>query len=144
MVRNYCIRGIWVLVAISSAPAMAWVEVCNGRGDKSTAAVALGAKDPPGVSTGGHTGVAVEGWWQLSPGECATVSEANASHNWLYFHAHGKGGTLQGDARLCVRNKAFKSRQQFLRRDETCKDDWKEAGFVRHQSSAKNYKFTIK
>ena len=109
-----------------------------------TAAVALGAMDRPGVSTGGHVGVTVEGWWKLSPGECATVSQANANENWLYFHAHGKDSRLEGSARLCVRNKPFTSRQQFLMRDEVCKGDWREAGFVRHQSSAKNYRFTVK
>jgi uncharacterized membrane protein len=144
MVTNYCVKAIWVLMAMFSAPAMAWVQICNGRGENSTTAVALGAMDRPGVSTGGHTGVTVEGWWTLSPGECATVSTANANQNWLYFHAHGRGGTLQGDARLCVRSKPFTSRQQFLSRDETCTGGWKEAGFSRRQSSAKNYKFTIK
>jgi len=63
----------WVLLATFSAPAMAWVEICNSRGDRTTAAVALGAMDAPGVSTGGHTGVTVEGWWPLTPGECATA-----------------------------------------------------------------------
>lgn len=136
--------GIWLAVAFaSSPPAMAWVKVCNGRDEPVTAAVALGAMDPPGVSTGGHLGVTVEGWWKLAPGECATVSEANASQNWLYFHAKARGGQLDGTARLCVTSKKFTSRQQFLLKNEQCTGAWKEARFVRRESTAKNFRFTV-
>lgn len=151
MSGNLIMRKFWAGVSISvlsapavawvfSAPAMASVKVCNGRSQDMTAAVAIGAKDPPGESTNGHRGVNVEGWWRLSPGECKVVSQANASESWLYFHAFGEGSTLQGDARLCVRSQRFSSSQQFFR---TCSGDWREVGFIRKESSAKNFRFTI-
>lgn len=129
----------------SSGSALAWVKVCNGRNEPVTTAVALAEMDAPGTSTGGHSGATVEGWWKLSPSECTTVSEANASQNWLYFSGHTKNGEhLHSDARLCVRSEPFTSRQQFLMKDEVCKGKWREAGFSRRQSSTKNYTFTIK
>ena len=143
MATIWLVRGVCIGLVVFSAPAMAWVEVCNKRSESATAAIAVGAMDPPGVSTGGHMGVTVEGWWNLAPGECARVSEVNSSQNWLYFHAHGKGGTLSGKARLCVRSKPFTSKQQFLMKDEVCTGSWKEAGFVRRESSAKNFRFSI-
>jgi len=141
---GYLMQALLASMGLLSTPAIAWIEICNGRGDSATAAIAVAPKDPPGTSTGGHASASVEGWWKLAAGECATVSQANASQNWLYFHAHGKAGTLEGTARLCVRRKAFTSHQQFLMKGETCSGDWEEAGFVRRESSAKNFKFTIK
>lgn len=154
MLSNSFARDFWIGTAFSalaapaiawgfSAPAMAWVKVCNGRSQDMTAAVAIGPKDPPGVSTNGHLGVNVQGWWKLSPGECKQVSQANASESWLYFHAVGEGSTLQGDARLCVRGQRFSSGQQFLMGGQSCSGDWREAGFVRRESSSKNFRFTI-
>ena len=154
MPRTFALRGLGMGISISvlltpamawvfSSPAMAWVKVCNGRSQDMTAAVAIGAKDPPGVTTNGHLGVNVEGWWRLSPGECKQVSQANASESLLYFHAHGEGAMLQGDARLCVRSQRFSSGQQFLIGGQTCSGDWREAGFIRQESSSKNFRFTI-
>ena len=109
-----------------------------------TVAIALAAKDASGTSTGGHRGASVEGWWKFAPGECAKVSDANASQHWLYFHAHGKGGSIDGRARLCVRTRPFTSTQAFLMRDQSCRGEWREAEFVRHESSARNYRWTVR
>ena len=141
--RHWKYGGLAIAALACAAPAMAWVQICNGSPQKLSAAVAIAPMDPAGVSTGGHQGAAVEGWWSLSPGECAQVSDAVANSNWMYFHAHGNDMRLEGSARLCVRTKAFNSRQQFLMGNAGCGQGWQEAGFVRRTSSAKNYKFTI-
>src|SRR5262245_33009146 len=54
--------------------ASADLRVCNNSGAKVDVAIAYVRKDAPGVSTGGHAGATVEGWWSLSPAECAKLS----------------------------------------------------------------------
>src|SRR5215467_7786811 len=101
--RTAMLSAAMLSAALVNAPAaLAWVQVCNGRSDTVMTAVALGDKGASGTSQS-HPGVTVEGWWKLAPGACATVSEADASQNWLYFHATSKSGRLEGKSRLCVR-----------------------------------------
>lgn len=125
-----------------STTVFAWVEVCNGRSETVMAAVALADRGPANTSQS-HPGVSVEGWWRIAPGKCAVASEGDARESWLYFHARSSGGRFDGEPRLCVRNKPFTSRQQFLRRDEHCRGEWSDASFVRRESSEKNYRFTV-
>ena len=144
MMSHPWVRMVCALTVAFSAPAVASVDVCNARNERVTVAIATAAMDPPGESRSEHD-VAVEGWWTLSSGECKTLSNANAAQNWLYFYAHNKSGaTMEGSARLCVRDKAFSSHQLFLMGEQTCKGGWREAGFVRRESSKKNFRFTVK
>jgi uncharacterized membrane protein len=146
-------RSVWKCLAAgamlcgAAGPALAWVKVCNKTPGAATVAFAQGEKDGAGVSTGGHRGVTVEGWWRLAPGECAVVSTVNARAHWLYVHAHHRGRTWGGAARLCVRTASFEDPQQFLMGGRSCKptrtSDWREAGFARTDATARNHTMNL-
>jgi hypothetical protein len=50
----------------------------------------------------------------VAPGQCATVSDNRPTDIWFYIYVASNGGPIGGDSRLCVRQQAFKSGQQFL------------------------------
>jgi uncharacterized membrane protein len=90
--------GVTGLVLLATRGiASADLRVCNNSGANVDVAIAYVRKDAPGVSTGGHAAVTVEGWWSLSPTECAKLSSVNTASHWTYFHAESaRGGSLWG------------------------------------------------
>jgi uncharacterized membrane protein len=138
--RCLAVLAFSVVIASSNA-AHATLSFCNETGTKVFIAIAVGQKDPPGVSTGGDLGVAVEGWKVFAHGECSKVSDADAAGSWVYFYAEGpnQDRTWQGSARLCVPKKAFKNDQSFLHGKDSCKPGFRSVGFVRIDADKKNW-----
>jgi uncharacterized membrane protein len=130
-------------VAGISPGAMAKVTICNKTAHKIEVAIAYGAKDPPGVSTGGHLGVTAEGWWDVNPGDCEQVSSIHAGNHWLYIRSESKRGNVEGSAMLCVTNKRFTLAQQFRREGDNCRQGQYVAGFKRVDTEAANFTFTV-
>lgn len=82
-----------------SQPAKAWYEICN----KSSYYVytAFGYHD-------GNAWVS-EGWWDLNPGQCATVHEARLRNQkyYVYAESHEADYFWEGDYPFCAIDDAF-------------------------------------
>jgi uncharacterized membrane protein len=141
--RPWLVHASLLGLAAITFDADAALSFCNKTGNPVTVAIAVGQKDGPGTSTGGHLGVTVEGWWKFKPGECGQVSDANAGASWLYYHAHSSEGAWEGDSRLCVRSRVFTSDQQFLHQGGNCRGDYRAVGFRRIDASKKHYTMNL-
>jgi uncharacterized membrane protein len=132
-------------VFIFVVPAFASLKFCNQTSANVNVAVGYVEKDAPGVSTGGHRGVTVEGWWEFMPGECAAVTDIDrASNYWIYYTAHGHAGRWEGATMLCVSPKAFKTVGEFMRSGDTCVGSRYLAGFRRADAEARTHTITLK
>lgn len=127
-------------------PANAWADLrfCNHTGANTTVAIAYVQKDAPGTTTNGHAGVKSEGWWILSPGECARVSGIHVGNHWVYYHAHSSQGSWDGTAKLCVPSRAFTVGAHFRRADEACGAGNQLTGFRRIDTGAQNYTMNLR
>lgn len=130
------------LGVLAASAARADVRFCNRTGSTVSVAFANGQMDPPGVSTGGHLGVHVEGWWKLTPAECARVSTVDASNHWLYYFAHAGSRRWDGNSLLCVSDRRFENGQQFSRAGDRCPNARLE-GFRRFESRTRNFTMNL-
>jgi uncharacterized membrane protein len=136
---------VLLFCASYALPTNAWADLrfCNRTGANTTVAIAYVGKDAPGTTTNGHAGVTSEGWWILSPGECAKVSGIHVGNHWVYYHAQSPKGTWDGTAKLCVPSRSFTVGDHFRRAEEGCPAGSRLTGFRRIDSEAANYTMTL-
>ena len=144
MKMTWVLTALWFAVAL---PSVSWADLkfCNQTGTHAMVAVAYVQKDAPGVSTGGHRGVTVEGWWRFEPGECASVTDiVNAGSYWIYYHAHSPNRRWEGPSLLCVPPKPFKTVGDFMRAGDKCSTGRNLEGFQRSNADAKNHTINLR
>jgi len=137
---------VLVFCALCASPTAAWAELrfCNRTGSNATIAIAYVDKDAPGTTTNGHAGITSEGWWTLSPGECAQLSGIHVGGHWVYYHAHSSDGTWEGTAMLCVPSRAFTIGEHFRRAGEACPAGRELLGFRRISTAARTFTMTLR
>jgi uncharacterized membrane protein len=119
------------------------LQFCNRTGAKATVAIAYVEKDPPGVSTGGHKGVTVEGWWGIDPNQCKVVSNIDAGNHWVYYHARSSDGQWAGNSLLCVSGRSFETKDLFKRQGDRCPAGYHLKGFKRIDATKRNYTLNL-
>ncbi len=145
LVIAVALMGLGVLALCDAASAD--LRMCNDTRSKVWVAIAHAKKDPPGVSTGQHRGVTVEGWWALSPSQCALVSKVDTSRNWVYYYAQADNNEHEwvGSGWLCVRDGArFERGDSFRGSGAKCPARWRLAGFKRIDTDKPNHRVNLK
>lgn len=99
-------------------PAKAWFELCNQSSYYMYAAF------------GYHNGSdwVSEGWWDLNPGQCATVYEGRLTETkyYVYAESHEQDVVWDGDYPFCAQDDAFT-----IAGDQNCKSrGYYELGFL--------------
>ncbi|MCP3972820.1 MAG: DUF1036 domain-containing protein [Rhodobacteraceae bacterium] len=93
---------VWTAAAavalLSAAPAEADLRLCNEAYEELYAAYGYKENDL----------WVAEGWWQLTPGECATVVSGPLSSRYYYVRGEGVDGTVWGgDTYFCTMSNRF-------------------------------------
>jgi uncharacterized membrane protein len=98
-------RALAVAILVAGAmvflaqPAKAWYDICNNSSYYVYAAF------------GYHNGSAwvSEGWWDIAPGECATVYEGRLTNQkyYVYAESHDNDYLWEGDYPFCAQDDAF-------------------------------------
>ena len=130
-----------VMLLLASLPERSWayLQFCNKTPSKATVAIAYGEVDPPGTTTNGHRGVAVEGWWSIEPNQCQVVSQINAGDHWVYYYGHSSNGEWRGNSFLCVTSRRFTTGGQFRRSGDSCPAGYHLEGFRAIDTQKKNH-----
>jgi uncharacterized membrane protein len=149
--RRVLVHSVVVVLAVGAMavlgladPAGASLKFCNDTGARVTVAVAYVEKDPPGVSTNGHRGVTVRGWYKFDPSECAAVSDIDSAKHWVYYYAHGDGGEWAGTSWLCVGSRKLDRVTSFHRSGDRCPQGDRLVGFKRIDAHKPNYTMRLK
>ena len=135
-----CAGGVAITLAMLSSPtpAHAGLTICNKTPYKVEVASAFFQKDPPGVSTGGHSGGTVHGWSAIEPGACLLVDRNVANAGTFYYYAQSVPNARHkwgGDGRLCVTRARFRENVAFLMGNAQCPGNRQERGFASVESS---------
>lgn len=86
------------LVLGAPLPALAGLQICNGA--TVTASVAIGYSENDVWTS--------EGWWNLSPGECATVISGDLPQRFYYWRATSNAGPFADEGYVfCTQPRAF-------------------------------------
>jgi uncharacterized membrane protein len=108
---------IAALLALSAAPAMADLKLCNTT--SSRIGVSIGYQDTEGWAT--------EGWWNIASQTCETLYKGQLASRYFYVYAidYDRGGEWAGKSNMCVGDKSFTIRGV----QECQKRGFKQGGF---------------
>jgi uncharacterized membrane protein len=138
--------SVLLLAAACAAPATASADLrfCNRSGSNVDVAIAYAQRDAPGTTTNQHRGVTLEGWWTLSPEECAKVSGIDVGNHEVFYYADSSSGKWQGQSMLCVPAGAHTSSDHFRRQGEGCPQGKRLRGFRRIDASTRTYTMNLR
>jgi uncharacterized membrane protein len=108
---------IAALLALSAAPAVADLKLCNTT--SSRIGVSIGYQDTDGWAT--------EGWWNIASQTCETLYKGQLASRYFYVYAidYDRGGEWAGKSNMCVGDKSFTIRGV----QECQKRGFKQGGF---------------
>src|ERR1700733_15856375 len=113
----------------------AWVQFCNGTDVTIWTAYEWFA---PSCSAEDGSVWEKEGWWGLTPGQCAIVYGPAISNHFSYYYAEGGGLSWSGPFSTCGTNNAFDLC------DNTCQSPGRTIPFRELDTgSASNYTLTF-
>ena len=143
---TFRIASVLLFAAACAAPATAWADLrfCNRSGANVDLAIAYVQRDAEGTTTNQHRGVTLEGWWSLSPEECAKVSSMDAANHEVFYYADSSGGKWQGTSMLCVPSGAHTSSDRFRQQGEGCPQGKRLRGFRRLNANTRTYTMNLR